>query len=307
MKGVIILPKYLEEYWVPKETKQGPDFGSILSANAVFFYCMRDVFGFKLRYADEVDVDIDTDIVFMFGVPYHNRPNLIPGILELQKSTKLVMWPGDLQCYNNKECYENKLKVYDRCDLIISPAYEYFVKLYPESVHKYKFMPKFFSPYNRYSDLSFNDIPKMRCLMVGSLNEEVYPLRSFIIKSRLVDYRKPVYVGDRYANLLHSYFCCIATSSIFNYVVAKHYEIPATGSLLLANETTDLGKAGFISNRHYVPITKENVYEKITQCLKNPNEYSDVRREGMEFVRKNHSINNRMDFLKSVFEDLLNK
>ena len=75
----------------------------------------------------------------------------------------------------------------------------------------------------------------------------------------------------------------------------------------MANETTDLGKAGFISNRHYVPITKENVYEKITQCLKNPNEYSDIRREGMEFVRKNHSINNRMDFLKSVFEDLLNK
>jgi len=304
MKGVIILPTFCKKLWMPKSEL---DFSNILSANAPFFYVMRDTFGFELRYADKVDVDADTDIVFMFGVPYHNRPKLIPGLLDLDKKIKLVMWPGDIQCYGNKLCLENKIKVFKRCDLIISPAYEYFVKLYPQFVFKYKFMPKFFSPHDRYVKLPFNSNPKTRCLLSGSLNPQVYPLRSFIKNAGLVDYAPPVHKGDAYARLLHSYFCCVATSSVFNYVLAKHCEIPATGSLLLANETNDSKKAGFIPNKHYVPITKSNVFETITHCLENPTEYEYIRKEGMKFVRENHSVDNRMDMFKKIFERMVNK
>lgn len=309
MKGVIILPKYLEKLWTPMSGSDGLDFNNILSANAPFFYVMRDTFGFDLKYADEVDVDYDTNVVFMFGVPYHNRPRLIPGLIDLNKNVKLIMWPGDLQCYGDKRCLENKIKVFERCDLIVSPVHEYFVKLYPQFLSKYRFMPKFFSPYNRYVKLPFNNAPKMRCLLSGSLNPQVYPLRSFIKNKggAVVDYKPPTYKGDSYAKLLNSYFCCVATSSIFNYAVAKYYEITAAGSLLLADETNDLKKAGFVPNQHYIPITKSNAIKTITQCLKNPSDYEHIRREGMKFVRKNHSVNNRMDMFKVVFEEVLNK
>jgi hypothetical protein len=299
MKGVIILPKYLKRLW-------HRDLNKVLSANAPFFYAMRDTFGFELRYADEVDVGLDTDILFMFGVPYHNRPKLIPGLLDLPKNTKLIMWPGDLQCYGNRLCLENKIKVFERCDLIVSPAYEYFAKMYPQFLSKYKLMPKFFSPHERYVSLPFNKNPKMRCLLSGAVNPKAYPLRDFVRRnSQLVDYRPAKYVGDSYAKLLHSYFCCFVSSSIFNYVVAKHYEIPATGSLLLADETNDLKRIGFVAHRHYVPVTKRNVIKTIKKCIANPKEYENIRKEGMNFVRKNHSVINRMDEFKEIFVNLI--
>lgn len=293
--------------WTPKVNTDGFDFSAVLSANAPFYYAMCESFGFELRYVDEVDVDFNTDIVFMFGVPYHNRTNIIPGLLDLNKNIKLVMWPGDIQCYNNILCLQNRIKVFERCDLIVSTVYEYFIKLYPQFMSKHRFMPKFFAPYKRYTQLLFNDKPKMKCLLSGSLNPEVYPLRSFIKDNCVdVDYKPPIYVGDSYAKLLNSYFCCATSASTFNYMLAKHLEITAAGSLLMANETKDLEIAGFIPYKHYVPITKNDVCIKIKQCLKNPEGYNNIRKEGMEFVHKNHSIVNRIVWLKEIFDNLLN-
>lgn len=266
---------------------------------------MRDTFGFELRFADEVNIDSNTDILFMFGVPYHNRPKLIPGLFDFNKNTKLVMWPGDIQCYGNKICLENKIKVFERCDLIISPAYGYFMKLYPQFKSKHRFMPKFFSPHERYTQLLFNNKPKNRCLLSGAINKKVYTLRALVKNCEYVDYKPAKYVGDSYARLLNSYFCCVTSSSIFNYAVAKYFEITAAGSLLLADETEDLKMAGFIPYKHYIPITKKNACIKITECLKNPEKYNDIRREGMEFVHKNHSVINRMKWLKVIFDNLI--
>ncbi len=307
MKGVIILPKYLEKYWTPKSGPTGLDFNNILSGTAPFFYYMRDTFGFELRYADEVDVDTDTNIVFMWGVPYHNRPKLIPGLVELNKNIRLILWPGDIQCYDKKICLKNKIKVFKRCDLIISPSHQYFAKIFPQFLYKHKFMPRFFSPHERYVKLPYNDNPNMKCLLSGARNPKVYPLRSFVRKNagELVVCPPSRYVGDSYARLLHSYFCGIATPSIFNYALGKYYEIPAAGSLLLASEISDFRKAGFIPNRHYIPITKSNVIRTILRCLKNPGKYEHIRKRGMKFVRKNHSVINRMDSLKVIFGRLL--
>jgi hypothetical protein len=151
---------------------------------------------------------------------------------------------------------------------------------------------------------SFNDDPKMRCLLSGAVNSKIYPLRSFVKKqSNNIDCKKAI--GDKYAELLNSYFCCVTSCSIFNYVLAKHLEIPSTGSLLLTNETSDLKRAGFISNYHYVPVTKKNVIAKISHCLKKPNKYKHIRKQGMEFVRKNHSVVNRIEQLKRIFDGLM--
>ncbi len=309
MKGLIILPTFHEKIWTPKETSNGLDFSNIQVHNSPFWYCVRDTFGFELRYSDEVDVDSDTDIVFMFGVPYHNRLKMPPGLLDLDKKIKLVMWPGDLQCYDNKECLEGKLKVFERCDSIISANYEFFNELYPQFISKFEFMPKWFAPQEYYEDFEFNENPKMKCLVSGHCysNPRVYPRRVYMIENGegLVEWGQPRYVGDAYAKLLHSYFCCATSSSIFNYVVAKHYEICATGSLLLTNETADLKKTGFIPNKHYVSITTENCIEKIRHCLENPEEYTNIRKEGMKYVRENHGMDNKMEQLGEIFNRLL--
>ena len=310
MKGVIILPRYLVNEWSPKFINGKEDFSAISSVTRPLWYALRDRLGFELRYEDAVSVSPDTDVVVMFGVPYHNRPNLIPGLLDLNKKIKLVMYPGDIQSYNNHTFTENRLKVFERSDLIVSGSYEYFSKLYPQFLHKYKFLPLFFGPHERYVGLPFNKNPKMRCLLSGSLNPQVYPLRSKIIASRHVgvDYRPATYAaGDAYSKLLNSYFCCVTSPSIFNYAVAKYFEILASGSLLIAPEIKDFNLAGCVANKHYVAITKDNALGVISHCLNSPEKYENIRYSGMQYVRANHSVNNTVNTMGTLLKELLNK
>jgi len=298
MKGIIIIPKFYKETWLRGDNNS--------SVWAPLFYGIEDYFNFKIVFADEVNISSDIDLVIMFGVPYHNRKELIPGILDIDKNIKLIMFTGDLQCYDDFLCLSNKIKVFDRCDLIISFSNEYFVEMYPQFLHKYVFMPHFFSTYERYSKFEFDNVRIMRCLFCGSINKDVYPLRHFVVthKNENLDYHFPKYKGNDYPNLLNSYFCCLATSSIFNYVLAKYFEIMATGSLLLANETKDSKKVGLIPYKHYVPINKKNVFDKINMCLKEPEVYNKIRKTGMEFVRKNHSVLNRLTLFKKLINNL---
>jgi hypothetical protein len=235
---------------------------------------------------------------------------MIPGLLELDKKIKMVVYPGDLQCYNNSLCLENRLKVFERADLIISGTHSYFKDMYPQFLYKYEFVPLAFGPHDNYMKVSFNDTPKYRCLLSGAKNPTFYPLRTMISKNKIdvLDSRNCGYAkGDNYIKLLNSYFCCVATSSIFNYAVAKYFEIPAVGSLLIADEIEDLIRAGFVANKHYVPITKTNAVKVIKECVANPGDYNGIRKLGMEYVRENHSVLHRVKTIKLLFEELFNK
>jgi len=317
MKGIVIIPKIHEPGWAPKETPNGLDYSKVKGGYPWFWRAIHDTFDFEIRYADEVDVDSDTDIVFMFGVPYHSRPKVPPGLLDLDKKIKLVMWPGDLWCNGNKECLDGKLKVFERCDSIISANYESFKILYPQFVFKHEFIPKWYAPAERYLGFEFNENPRMKCFVSGLCysNPSMYPRRVYMIENGrgMVEAGWPghgdytEYLGDGYAKLLNSYFCCATSSSIHNYVVAKHYEICATGSLLLTNRIADLDKTGFIPDKHYVPITIENCIEKIRHCLENPEEYTNIRKEGMKYVRENHGLENKMKQLWEIFGRLLDR
>ena len=74
---------------------------------------------------------------------------------------------------------------------------------------------------------------------------------------------------------------------------------------MLANETSDSIKAGFVTNQHYVPIDKSNVIKTIEQCLKEPDKYEHIRRTGMKFVRENHSVIHRINTFKEMFEEVV--
>jgi len=300
MNGVIIIPKFYETHrdrWVPEATAT--------SVFAPFFYELKCKYRFEMRFIDEVDVPDNTDVVIVFAVSLHSRPNLIPELVNLNKKTKLIIFTGDLQCYDNQLCLDNKIKTFERCDLILSFSHEYFKKMYPQFLSKYEFFPHFFSPYDRYAKLPFNHNPKNKCLLCGFGYQPVYPLRSFILDNQTLNirYEPPIYVREKYAELLHSYLCCVSTSSVFNYALAKCFEIMATGSLLLVNETEDFKKLGFIPYKHYLPINKINVFDAINYCIYYPNNFASIRKAGMKFTRENHSIINRME----QFEEILNK
>ena len=294
MKGVIILPKVLEKAWTPIKN----NFSKISKPAPPFYYGLKEKFGFEIRYTDKIDTDSNTDIVFIHRMPP------IEALDGIHKNTKIIIWAGDIHCKGIKSRLDNLDKLFQKTDLIMATYYDMFMKLYPQYVSKYKFVPFFFAPHERYTKLRYNKKPRMICLQTGAMKVGYYPLRHFIsIHAKNVIYERAI--GDNFAKMLNSYFCCVNPSGIYNSPVAKCFEIPAAGCLLLTNETNDLKKVGFVANKHYVPINQDNVLQTITHCLKNPTKYEHIRKEGMEYVHKNHSINNRIEMFKTIFKELL--
>src|SRR5260370_32940446 len=76
-------------------------------------------------------------------------------------------------------------------------------------------------------------------------------------------------VGRGYAEKITRYRAAFTDSLIYGYVVAKYFEIPATGALLVADDAVSgpLKELGFKENRHYFPVSKENLEERIKYVL----------------------------------------
>lgn len=312
MKGLIVMPARRKS--------------TFYDYYACLFEKIKEEFGFDILYANNLKVPSNIDVVITHAVPQRTYGSALMDLATLDKNIKLVGYLHDLHPFNDKKYRKRVIKMLDRYDVVLVDGKEIFEKYYPGYSDKVVFFPKFFAPHTRYVDFEFNKKPIVKCLLSGYIKrkkEQVYPLRNFIFdnidRSKVVIIPHPgyvrsrkdllsdesYYVGDRYAKKLHSHFCCLATSSKYNVVLAKYLEISATGSLLVANETKDLKKAGFVSGEHYVSITKENALEVIYECLDNPDKYIKIRKAGMEFVRKNHSVNNRFKQFKKILEGLV--
>ena len=294
----------------------------------------------KIYWTDRFKVLFDlicSNFGFEVYVSQASRP-----ISEGAKTIILYGWETNFppfDCFSNKAkviCYlhdmhyakkHNPLRIEEllnRCDKILVPYFSYFVKNWPQFIDKAVFFPHFFAPHSRYVNLPFNVDPKIKCLLSGQYHES-YPIRNMILESvrkgggcrEIIDVlghprfgknqfytRKYSGKGNDYAKCLNEYFCCVTDSSKFEFMLTKYFEIPATGSLLLANETEDSKALGFVPWKHFVPITLDDALSQIIDCLNNPNKYQEIRKEGMRFVRENHSVLNRISQLKSVLEEM---
>jgi hypothetical protein len=299
MKGLIIIPTF----YLTRHT----DYWKIL------LEMVRDEFGFELRYTDNLGkISKDINIIISFANPQHNRTGYMPELLNVSKDVKIILYVRDVQCYDDA-CWKWNHKVFDRADIILNATDSAFKRWYPDHYKKTIFFPQFFATYNRYADLPYNNKPKMKCLLIGAINDQVYPLRYYIKENRdpkKIDVittsqrRKEGYIKEKYAKLLNSYFCCVTCPSIFEYATLKTTEITAAGSLLLMSDVSDMKKMGYVANEHYVPILKENALDKIYQCLRYPHRYEKIRREGKKFTLSTHSVLNRFQQLKTIIKEI---
>lgn len=307
IKGLILIPEH---------------FGNpayITDRYMCLFRKMRDELGFGISITDNLkSLSSDIEVVVTLKSPQHTHPNTLMELENLDKKVKLVGYFSDLHSWGKKDYEDNMSRRLDRCDVILCPYDKAFRKRWPQYIDKYVFFPHFFAPHDRYANLGFNEKPIPKCLLSGEVDSNIYPLRAFIKKkgdpSEIDILGHPGYLVDdqacvkrKYAKFVNKYFCGVATSSIYNYVVAKYFEIPAVGALLLADEVEDLKKLGFVPFKHYVPITENNVLSQIDDCLVHQEKYDEIRNVGMEFVRENHSINNRFQQFKEILWTLMKK
>ena len=188
--------------------------------------------------------------------------------------------------------------------------------------------PLCFAPQGRYLKLPYRNERIRRCLVTGHSTPKVYPLRhhikgrieahsakfqQFVVmrhprfkkSGRLQPWEIPAALNEEYALALNNFYCSIATASAYEYVLAKYFEIPAAGALLLAQHTPDLDRLGFTPDVHYIPIDESDFAAKTSAALRGayPGPVERIRIDGMKFVRANHGLKNRLE----LFGDIMRK
>ena len=217
----------------------------------------------------------------------------------------------DLHCWN-EEMRQTKLLGFALCERVLS-TYAYVCHdFYPElsGVEKVVWIPHSASPDFM---LPYNHHPKNSIVLSGALSRH-YPLRrqmkmlhaqgSYAITYLPhpgyhcgYNYESSEDIGRAYAKTINRHRAGFTDSAKYRYVVAKYFEIPATGALLLADAAVSgpLKELGFIENQHYVSVFKENLEERIQYVLDEGNheELDEIRKKGHELVWERHKTGDR--------------
>lgn len=225
--------------------------------------------------------------------------------------SRKFFFTDDLNC-RTEQMRQMKSISFGLCDTILSTYGYVWNRFYPEFRGAKKVIwvphsasPDFLLPYNHH--------PQNAIFLSGALTRH-YPLRrqmKFLHEQSLYaiayhshpgyhcryDYNNNEDIGRAYARRINSYRAGFTDSLLYEYVVAKYFEIPAAGALLFADDAVSgpLRELGFIENEHYLPVSKDNLEARIQYVLdeSNHDELDCVRRKGQELVWQRHKTSDR--------------
>lgn len=231
---------------------------------------------------------------------------------EIQSLTCNKVFLADDLHWWNQPMRHMKLMSFALCDTILATYAYTLTRFYPDiaGVKKVVWIPHAASPDFM---VPYNDRPENSILLSGAISQH-YPLRqqmmsllaqqSYSIKSHShpgyhagYDYTSNPNIGRGYAETINRHRIGFTDCLTFKYVVAKYFEIPAAGALLLADDAVKepLKELGFIENIHYVPVSKENLEERVRYVLdeRNLKELDQVRHRAHELVWERHTTSHR--------------
>lgn len=236
----------------------------------------------------------------------------------LELDCRKYVFADDLHSWGD-EMRRVKHSAFSRCDAVLATYAYAFESFFPElsGAQEVVWVPHAASPDFM---LPLNERPLNAVLLSGAVNRH-YPLREQlkVLHDRSPDrvaYRPhPGYqcnydyvnderVGRGYARTLNRYRVCFTDSLTFGYVVAKYFEIPSTGALLLADSSVGgpLAELGFVEGVHYIPVSGEDMEEKIKYVLDEANHAAldGVRRAGQALVWERHQTADRARLIDEV-------
>ena len=110
----------------------------------------------------------------------------------------------------------------------------------------------------------------------------------------------------QYIKVLNRSKIAVSNNSVFRYWSMRYTEIPACGTMLLANKAEDLDAVGMVDKEHFVFYTSlMDLEKKIKWYLEKDKERNEIAKRGMEFVRKNHSNEMRVQQLTGLLKEVL--
>lgn len=208
----------------------------------------------------------------------------------------------------------------DKVKVIFSVYRDPFYRWYPEFADKMRWLPLHVNS-EVYRDYGLEK--EIDWLLMGAV-DNVYPLRKRIVqemkkKPNFVYHKHPgyrnykgrerekVFIGETYAreiNRAKMFFTC---DSIYNYPVAKYYEVPACKTLLLAPAVKELLDLGLIPGEHFVAIDEHDFQQKADYYLKMESERNRIANQGYRFVHENHTSAIRARQLLEMIREILEK
>lgn len=264
------------------------------------------------------------NIIYFFRANQFIKDNI--NIIEKMNIIKKIIYIDDLKNSNEIE-YLIKIKnnIFNDFDLIIS-TYKYHFKNIFNYINNDKiyWMPHSF---NEEFKIDYNKEPKNKLLLTGYIENNIYPMRKIINDLKKEDkykykidilehpsYREKIkhnLIGKKYIIKLNKYrfgfTCCL--NNITPYIVQKFFEIPGSGSLLIAYDKyikNELEKLGFKDNENYISINESNYKEKLDYIFdeKNNEILEKIRYNGYKLINENHNhyqrINDLMLYLKNI-------
>lgn len=240
--------------------------------------------------------------VVLFWETYDLVNAIAPALRRL--GCKMQLFADDLHLLWDEEYVrEARLRALAECDRVLTPYAYVFNDFYPELRGKKEVI---WIPHAASPDflLNFNHNPQARILLSGFVGAP-YPLRSRMKQlanegwGTIAHLQHPGYredydhatdrrVGPGYAAAIHEYLVGFTDAAVYRYVVAKHFEIPAVGALLVTDRVIrePLDRLGFKERVHYFGTSLDSLEETIQYVLddRNRNEVDRIRKNAQSLV-----------------------
>jgi hypothetical protein len=238
---------------------------------------------------------------------------------KIHKSIKISFFIDDV--HPGGSVRKNRIKSLKKTTNIFCTYAYYFNNYYPKGKYKLYWLPHSI----RFNDIEFNNNPIKKILITGRLNKRVYPNRDIIYvyskKKNDIVYLRPnvgyrekkseindkMIFGKKFMLYLNKYLCGFTCDLIPErpYLVAKHFEIMGSGSLLLAcnpNTKKYFTKLGFEDMIDYVSCTPENIKDKTKFILdeNNIDIINKIRLSGYNKVIKFHNYKIRTEYIYNI-------
>lgn len=232
------------------------------------------------------------------------------------KNIKFFIHENDIHFLRSKantfkryNCLRSKLKN-NKHIFILAHYWYHYKKLYEIDSYRIICFPKFIFYKNIFE---INDVPVRKILLSGSTSK-FYPMRKLLKslnhpKVEILTHDDKIF-GSDYIKYLKNFLCCFTCclNKYTPYLINKFFEIPSSGSLLLAYDEyikEELKSIGFKDGENYISCNKKNLIEKIKWIcdIKNKEKIDIIRKNGYNLVINNHTEKNRYELLKKLIEN----
>jgi spore maturation protein CgeB len=146
-------------------------------------------------------------------------------------------------------------------------------------------------------------------MAVFTIHSHAYPnrkkIQDYIRRMKVKSFTTKV-VQRQYIRKINESKIFVISNNINNRLSMKYTEAMACGTLVLADKPEDLELQGFKENEHLVIYSGvSELKDKIKYYLKNKDERNRIAKNGMLFVRENHSCEKRVEqFITIVKREL---